>query len=304
MQNLCIEPAYVYMMRCENGTLYTGWTNDLLHRMQAHASGKGAKYTKGFGGAQLAYAEAVKNKSEALRREAALKKLKKEEKERLAAAFDPAHFVILRPAAPKDAPAVLSIFDYYVKNSTASFLYETPAAESYTKEMRQLCRILPFFLAENAKGEPLGYACAHPWRYGTGAYAWDVETTIYLAPDARRMGVGRMLYHALAAALKEQGYWNAYAVLADPNPASEAFHEEFGFECEGRQRRCGLKQGWQGISYWLLDLNPGAQQTPDRLPEAPQKQTMANIAAAARMGYSWQQITSEEEKESSDGTNH
>lgn len=294
MQNGCIEPAYVYMVRCENGTLYTGWTNDLLRRMQAHFTGTGAKYTKGFGGARLAYAEVAQNKSEALRREAALKKLKKEEKERLAANFDPACFVILRPATPKDAPAVLSIFDYYVKNSTASFLYESPSVESYSKEMRRLCKTLPFFLAVNAKGEPLGYACAHPWRYGTDAYAWDVETTIYLAPNVRRMGVGRMLYQALAAALKTQGYWNAYAVLADPNPDSEAFHKNFGFVCEGRQRRCGMKNGWQGISYWLLDLNPGAVHTPSELPKGPEKQTLAKIAAAARQGYGWQQITGEE----------
>ena len=60
-QNNLPAPAYVYMMRCANGALYTGWTNDLLRRLRAHASGKGAKYTRGFGGETLAYAELVLN---------------------------------------------------------------------------------------------------------------------------------------------------------------------------------------------------------------------------------------------------
>lgn len=283
-------PAYVYMMRCANGALYTGWTNDLLRRMRTHADGKGAKYTRGFGGETLAYAELLENKSAALRREAALKKCSKEEKEALAARFDPARFVLLRPARPADAEAVLGIYSHYVLHSTASFLYQPPKLEDYRKEMRALCRRLPFFLAENALGQPLGYACAHPWRYGTGAYAWDTETTIYLAPEARRLGVGSMLYHALLAALCRQGYWNAYAVLADPNPASEAFHERFDFVCEGRQARCGLKNGWQGVSYWLMDLAPGRTDPPEAEPRAPLPGELAALAAGARRGTGWREM--------------
>ena len=283
-------PAYVYMMRCANGALYTGWTNDLLRRLRAHASGKGAKYTRGFGGETLAYAELLEDKSAALRREAALKKCSKEEKEALAARFDPARFVLLRPARPADAEAVLGIYSHYVLHSTASFLYQPPKLEDYRKEMRALCRRLPFFLAENALGQPLGYACAHPWRYGTGAYAWDTETTIYLAPETRRLGVGSMLYHALLAALCRQGYWNAYAVLADPNPASEAFHKAQGFVCEGRQRRTGLKNGWQGISYWLLDLCPGSAQLPQAQPVQLTQAQRRTIAALAQQGLGWADI--------------
>ena len=79
--------CYVYMVRCEGGALYTGWTNDLLRRLAAHQSGKGAKYTRAFGAASLAWAEALPDKSAALRREAALKKLPKVRKEALAAGW-------------------------------------------------------------------------------------------------------------------------------------------------------------------------------------------------------------------------
>ena len=193
--------CYVYMVRCEGGALYTGWTNDLLRRLAAHQSGKGAKYTRAFGAASLAWAEALPDKSAALRREAALKKLPKAQKEALAASFDPARFVLLRPAKPADAAKVLEIFGWYVKNSTASFLYEVPTEAEYRRAIAATRRTLPYILAENALGQPLGYACAHPWRYGCDAYAWDAETTIYLAPAARRLGLGTMLYHGLLAAL-------------------------------------------------------------------------------------------------------
>ena len=69
--------CYAYMVRCSGGALYTGWTTDLARRLAAHQSGKGAKYTRAFGAASLAWAEALPDKSAALRREAALKKLPK-----------------------------------------------------------------------------------------------------------------------------------------------------------------------------------------------------------------------------------
>ncbi len=280
---------YVYMVRCENGALYTGWTTDLAHRLAAHQSGAGAKYTKGFGAAALAWAEPQADKAAALRREAAVKKLPKEQKEALAAGFDPARFAVLRPARPADAAEVLGVFGPYVTGSTASFLYQVPPVEEYQRQIRRISRSLPYLTARDAAGRMLGYACAHPWRYGRDAYAWDAETTIYLAPDARRMGVGSMLYHALLAALARQGYWNAYGVLADPNPESEAFHTAFGFVCEGRQRRSGYKSGWQGVSYWLLALREG-QEEPQALPAPLPKGQLEEILAAARLGKGWKEI--------------
>ena len=80
--------AWVYLLRCPDGSLYGGWTNDLARRLKAHQSGKGgAKYTKSHGRAavRLAYAEKCADKSAALKREAAIKKLPKAEKEALAA---------------------------------------------------------------------------------------------------------------------------------------------------------------------------------------------------------------------------
>lgn len=74
---------YTYILKCKDGTLYTGWTNDLERRLEAHNSGKGAKYTKTRRPVTLAYYEAFETKQQAMKREYAIKQLRKEEKLKL-----------------------------------------------------------------------------------------------------------------------------------------------------------------------------------------------------------------------------
>ena len=74
---------YLYMLRCADGTLYTGITTDVEKRFQAHSQGRGAKYTRGRGPLKLVYQECCGSHSDALRREAAVKKLSRAEKEAL-----------------------------------------------------------------------------------------------------------------------------------------------------------------------------------------------------------------------------
>lgn len=70
----------VYMLECKDGTLYTGITDRLVHRLAAHRAGKGAKYTKGRGPLILRYLEDCQDHSTALKREIAIKRLTKNEK--------------------------------------------------------------------------------------------------------------------------------------------------------------------------------------------------------------------------------
>lgn len=72
---------YTYMLCCRDGSYYTGWTNDIKKRLQMHRSGQGAKYTKGRGPLTLVHLEVFDTQSEAMRREAYIKKLSREEKE-------------------------------------------------------------------------------------------------------------------------------------------------------------------------------------------------------------------------------
>ena len=73
----------VYILRCADGTLYTGSTNDVEKRLAAHNAGRGAKYTRARRPCALVYVEEAADKGAALRREAAIKKLSRQEKLRM-----------------------------------------------------------------------------------------------------------------------------------------------------------------------------------------------------------------------------
>lgn len=79
---------YTYLLRCSDDTLYCGWTNDLPKRLANHNAGKGAKYTRSRIPVVLVYYEIFETKQEAMKREAAIKKLSRKEKLALIAAFD------------------------------------------------------------------------------------------------------------------------------------------------------------------------------------------------------------------------
>lgn len=83
MNELKRKKSYTYMVRCKDGSLYTGWTNDLEKRIKAHNEGKGAKYTRSRGPVELVYTEEYETKQEAMSREVKIKHLTKTEKEYL-----------------------------------------------------------------------------------------------------------------------------------------------------------------------------------------------------------------------------
>ena len=76
---------FCYMLRCADGTLYTGWTKDLQQRLRTHTAGKGGRYTRSRLPVELVYREEFESKEEAMSREWHLKRLTRQEKLRLIA---------------------------------------------------------------------------------------------------------------------------------------------------------------------------------------------------------------------------
>lgn len=74
---------YTYIVQCADGTYYTGWTNNLENRIRTHNSGKGSKYTRARLPVKLVYYETYATKSEAMKREYAIKQLSRREKQEL-----------------------------------------------------------------------------------------------------------------------------------------------------------------------------------------------------------------------------
>ena len=89
---------YTYILRCGDNSLYTGWTNHLTKRVADHNAGRGAKYTKAHLPVELVYYEVFDTKEEAMKRECAIKKLSRPQKERLIASTSN----LLRKEAPSD----------------------------------------------------------------------------------------------------------------------------------------------------------------------------------------------------------
>ena len=79
----CKRSAYTYMVECADGTLYTGWTYDLKKRIESHNSGQGSKYTRSRLPVKLVYYELNEDKIMAMKREYAIKQLRRIDKMKL-----------------------------------------------------------------------------------------------------------------------------------------------------------------------------------------------------------------------------
>ncbi len=163
----------------------------------------------------------------------------------------------IRTARPKDAVELLGIYAPYVEKTAITFEYEVPTIEEFRARIENTLRKYPYLVAENAGGRILGYAYTGPFK-GRAAYDWAVETSIYLAEDARGQGVGTRLYSALEDASRAQGILNMNACItyADEENeylthASPVFHEKMGYRLAGRFHQCGFKFGQWFDMIWM-----------------------------------------------------
>ena len=181
-------------------------------------------------------------------------------------------------ATPDDAAAVCALYNWYVRHGTQTFQYAPSTVEEYRANIAHVRENAPFILAESADGRLQGFACAHLW-HEREAYSWDVETTVYCAPDCVGQGVGGRLYRALLALLKAQGYYNAFALVAGNNRQSNDFHRAMGFKKMATEKRTGYKFGqWLDLDYWVMVLHEG-----DGEPQ-PVRKTLTDAEIAEAMG--------------------
>lgn len=85
MNNTLRKPScfYTYLLECSDGTYYCGWTNDSARRLAAHNSGRGSKYTRSRRPVRIVYLENCSSRNEAMRREAEIKKMTRQQKEKM-----------------------------------------------------------------------------------------------------------------------------------------------------------------------------------------------------------------------------
>lgn len=164
--------------------------------------------------------------------------------------------ISIRFAKPEDAKELLKIYAYYVTDTAISFETEVPSEEEFKLRIEEVLKSYPFIVACK-DDEILGYAYLHSF-VGRKAYELSAETTIYLNPDKKKMGIGKKLYSVLEDIAKEQNITNLYSCIGYVDKEDEylnnnsvQFHEHIGFRMVGKFENCGHKFGRWYHMVWM-----------------------------------------------------
>ena len=167
---------------------------------------------------------------------------------------------------------MLNIYAPVVRNTAISFETGPPSEEEFRLRISKTLQRLPWLVCES-DNHIAGYAYATPFRTREG-YRWSVEVSVYVAEEFRGRGVATALYTSLLDALRILGYYNAYAGISLPNPASVSLHEHMDFEPVGIFPSVGFKLGnWHDVGFWRLTLQPHA---PNPSPPKPLQHLLNN----------------------------
>jgi phosphinothricin acetyltransferase len=149
----------------------------------------------------------------------------------------------IRPARMEDAAALAAIYAPAVLHGTASFEIEPPSAADMAQRLMRVKSHGWPWLVHVTMGKVDGYAYVSQFR-DRAAYRYCGETSVYVAPDAQRTGIGQALLMAVASAARAAGFRQLIAVIGDSgNEASIGLHGACGFERVGLLRQVGEKFG-------------------------------------------------------------
>lgn len=164
--------------------------------------------------------------------------------------------ISIRFVKPEDAKELLKIYAYYVTDTAISFETEVPSEEEFKLRIEEVLKSYPYIVACK-DDEILGYAYLHSF-VGRKAYELSAETTIYLNPDKKKMGIGKKLYSVLEDIAKAQNITNLYSCIGYVDKEDEylnnnsvQFHEHIGFRMVGKFENCGHKFGRWYHMVWM-----------------------------------------------------
>ena len=163
----------------------------------------------------------------------------------------------VRTATAADLDAVAAIYDEQVDTGVATFDTE-PRGPAHFADRLGGDPLGELLLVAEVDGVVVGYAAAGAFR-PRPAYAATRETSVYVAPGAQGRGVARALCTELLRRLDDAGVRTQVAVVALPNPASEALHRRLGFVHVGTLREVGRKHGrWVDTALYQRLADPGS----------------------------------------------
>ena len=170
----------------------------------------------------------------------------------------------IRIATKDDAADLLGIYEHYVKNTAVSFEYDVPGVSEFENRIENTLKEYPYLVAENEKGEIVGYAYASAF-HSRVAYKHWAEVSIYLEKSQKRKGIGSRLYKELEELLVRQNVYTLCACIAVTeraedehlNDDSVRFHGRMGYRTVAGHELCGYKFGkWYSIVWMEKSIAP------------------------------------------------
>ena len=167
----------------------------------------------------------------------------------------------MREARVDDADAIAAIYNYYVLTTSISFEETEVSAIDMAGRIADVQAAgLPWLVAE-IDGAVAGYAYATKWRV-RHAYRFSVESSVYLHKDHGGKRYGAALYAYLLEQLRQRDFHTVIGGIAQPNVASVALHEKFGFRKVAHFSEVGFKFArWIDVGYWELRLQDAHRAT-------------------------------------------
>lgn len=163
---------------------------------------------------------------------------------------------MLRNARIEDVPSILEIYSPYILETAYTFEYDVPTQEQFQDRFLEITARYPWLVWEE-NGALLGYAYGSEFQ-SRAAYQWGADLSIYLRPEARGRGIGRMLYAELERRMTQLGYYILYAAITSANGPSCRFHEAMGFVQTACFPKTGMKFGrWYDIIWYEKRIRAG-----------------------------------------------
>ncbi len=157
---------------------------------------------------------------------------------------------MIRSVEEKDIEALSALYNYYIENTVFTLELEPLSKEAFGERVRGIAARFPYLVFEE-KGQILGYAYLNEFN-PRGGYRFTADLSLYVAPLARKKGIGRQLYEEIETMAKNMGLCNIISLITSENEASLAFHDRMGFERVAKIEDIAYKFGkWVGLCYCI-----------------------------------------------------
>ena len=160
---------------------------------------------------------------------------------------------MIRSIEEKDIPVILDWYNWYIRNSTATFETEELTLNEFKQRVHKITEKYPWIILEE-NDKPVGYAYYSDFN-SRQAYACTVDLAIYLDPNSCHHGYGKTRMKERIDIARKAGYKNIVSLVTAGNIASEKLHERFGFAKKATFEEIGYKHNqWLAVSYYYLQL--------------------------------------------------